>query len=93
MVAATPGAGLPPAHAGVAAGPVIRQDADYFGRTVNVAARLAGRAEAGQTLVNDEVVRAAAGDGLRFSDLGPVQLKGIPQPVRAFQALPELDPS
>jgi adenylate cyclase len=77
----------------VAAGPVIRQDADYFGRTVNVAARLAGRAEAGQTLVNDEVVRAAAGDGPRFSDLGLVELKGIPQPVRAFQALPELDPS
>jgi adenylate cyclase len=88
MVASTPRVGLP-AHAGVAAGPVIRQDADYFGRTVNVAARLAGRAGAGQTLVNDAVVRAAAPDGVRFDDLGPVELKGIPYPVRAYQATPD----
>jgi hypothetical protein len=31
-------AGLPPAHVGVAAGPVVVQGGDYFGRTVNLAA-------------------------------------------------------
>jgi len=46
--------GLPPAHAGVAAGPVIFQDGDYYGRTVNLASRLAGAAEPGQTLVDAE---------------------------------------
>jgi hypothetical protein len=39
-----PRGGLPPAHAGVAAGPVVAQGGDYFGRTVNLAARIAARA-------------------------------------------------
>jgi class 3 adenylate cyclase len=34
-------AGLPPAHVGVAAGPVVIQGGDYVGRTVNLAARIA----------------------------------------------------
>jgi adenylate cyclase len=33
MVEDIPAAGLPPAHVGVAAGPVIRQGGDYYGRT------------------------------------------------------------
>jgi hypothetical protein len=52
-----------------------------------------GRAGAGQTLVNDQVVRNAAGAGLRFSDLGPVGLKGIPQPVRGSAAAAADDPT
>jgi adenylate cyclase len=32
LVAALPEAGLPPAHVGVAAGPVVVQGGDYFGR-------------------------------------------------------------
>jgi adenylate cyclase len=38
LVRALPNKGLPPAHAGVHAGPVIERDGDFFGRTVNVAA-------------------------------------------------------
>ena len=37
-VAQLPEVGLPPAHVGVAAGPVVVQGGDYFGRTVNLAA-------------------------------------------------------
>jgi class 3 adenylate cyclase len=40
MVEGLPAAGLPPAHVGVAAGPVVAQGGDYFGRTVNLAALL-----------------------------------------------------
>src|SRR6266545_5244464 len=47
MVQQLPQAGLPPAHIGVAAGPVVAQGGDYFGRTVNLAARIAARAGAG----------------------------------------------
>ena len=54
------------------------QDGDYFGRTVNLAARIAGRAGAGQVLVADEVVAAAEPDGARFEAVGPVRLKGSP---------------
>jgi class 3 adenylate cyclase len=46
MVEDVPAAGLPPAHVGVAAGPVIRQGGDYFGRTVNLASRIADHAAA-----------------------------------------------
>jgi adenylate cyclase len=75
-----------PAHAGIAAGPVVIQEGDYFGRTVNMAARIAAHATAGQTLVSSEVASLATG-GLRFRDLGPVELKGFQQPVPLFEAL------
>jgi adenylate cyclase len=80
--------GLPPAHAGVAAGPVIFQEGDYYGRTVNLASRLAGAAEPGQTLVDAEVVRLA-GDrqDLGFSSLGEISLKGMSSPVEVYEAL------
>ena len=48
MVEQLPEAGLPPAHVGVAAGPVVVQGGDYFGRTVNLAARIAAYARAGR---------------------------------------------
>jgi hypothetical protein len=43
LVEELPAAGLPPAHVGVAAGPVVVQGGDYFGRTVNLAASPAPR--------------------------------------------------
>jgi adenylate cyclase len=80
--------GLPPAHAGVAAGPVIFQDGDYYGRTVNLASRLAGAAEPGQTLVDAEVVRLAGDrDDLGFTSIGEVTLKGMSAPIEAFEAV------
>jgi adenylate cyclase len=81
LVDRTPSAGLPPAHVGVNAGPVIFRDGDYFGRTVNVAARIAGQAGPGEVLVSDDVVGLASGDGLRFDRVGPVELKGLAKPV------------
>jgi adenylate cyclase len=88
MVQEASAAALPPAHVGIHAGPVVVQDGDYFGRTVNLAARIAGQAGAGQVLVTDEVVAAAGSDGVRFAALGPVRLKGFARPVRLHQALP-----
>jgi adenylate cyclase len=80
--------GLPPAHAGIAAGPVIFQDGDYYGRTVNLASRLAGVAEPGQTLVDAEVVRLAGErDDIDFRSLGEIRLKGMASPVEAYEAL------
>jgi adenylate cyclase len=81
LVERTPSAGLPPAHVGVNAGPVIFRDGDYFGRTVNVAARIAAQAGPGDVLVSDDVVALASGDGLRFERIGPVDLKGLSKPM------------
>ena len=81
LIDQTPAAGLPPAHVGVNAGPVIFRDGDYFGRTVNVAARIASRAGSCEVLVSDDVVDLVEGDGLRFEPIGPVELKGLSRPV------------
>jgi adenylate cyclase len=74
--------GLPPAHVGIHAGPVIFQDGDYFGRTVNLAARIAEYARPGEVLVSQEVVDAAEGGSVTFTEIGPVELKGVPGTLR-----------
>ncbi len=86
MVEELPEAGLPPAHVGVAAGPVVAQGGDYFGRTVNLAARIAGRAGAGQVLVSQRVVEADPPQDVAYVDVGEVQLKGFPGPMRLLEA-------
>jgi adenylate cyclase len=86
MAEELPAAGLPPAHVGVVAGPVVAQGGDYFGRTVNLAARIAARASAGQVLVTQSVVETASPQGVRFVELGEVRLQGISRPVRVFEA-------
>ena len=78
--------GLPPAHVGIHAGPVIFQDGDYFGRTVNLASRIADYARPGEVLVSQEVVDAADGIPATFTELGPVELKGVPGAIRLHTA-------
>ena len=78
--------GLPPAHVGIHAGPVVFQDGDYFGRTVNLAARIAEYARPGEVLVSQEVVDAADRGPVRFTEIGPVELKGVPGTLRLHTA-------
>jgi adenylate cyclase len=86
LVEQLPAAGLPPAHVGVAAGPVVAQGGDYFGRTVNLAARIAAHAGAGQVLVSQRVAEAAQPGGVVFTNAGEVELKGFARPVRLLEA-------
>jgi adenylate cyclase len=59
-------------------GPVLFQEGDYFGRTVNVAARIAEYARPGEILVSQEVVDlAGAPPNVAFRLIGPVELKGV----------------
>jgi class 3 adenylate cyclase len=81
-----PGAGLPPVHIGIHTGPVVFQDGDVFGRTVNLASRISSHAEAGQVLVSEETVRRASGEGVQFEPIGPVSLKGIEKPLALYNA-------
>src|SRR4029453_4582291 len=80
------GGGCPPARGGVAAGPVVAQGGDYFGRTVNLAARIAAYASAGRVLVSEPVVHRASPQGVTFVELGLVELEGFAQPVRLLEA-------
>jgi adenylate cyclase len=88
LVDAIADAGLPPGHAGVSAGPLVGRDGDFFGHTVNLAARLSGVASAGVVLVAGEVKDAVgeAADGIRFGPVGEVALKNVTAPVAAFRA-------
>jgi adenylate cyclase len=86
MVARLPEAGLPPAHVGVAAGPVVVQGGDYFGRTVNLAARIAVHAGAGQVLVSQRVADSAAPEGVTFVESEELRLEGFAHPVRVLEA-------
>jgi adenylate cyclase len=87
MVEQVPATGLPPARVGIDAGPVFFQDGDYFGRTVNVAARIAEYARAGEVLVSDAVLAHASDlPGCAFEEVGPAELKGVVKPVVLYLA-------
>ncbi len=86
MVAGVAEAGLPPAHVGLHAGPVIFQEGDYYGQTVNVASRIAEYARPGEVLVSQEVVDASGGAAAAFREIGPVELKGVSGAVRVHAA-------
>jgi adenylate cyclase len=79
--------GLPPAHIGVNAGPMIYDEGDYFGRTVNIAARIASQAQAGQVFVGEDLVRAVPPQGFRVVKVGDFDLKGISKPLTLYEAL------
>jgi adenylate cyclase len=73
-------------HVGIAAGPLIYQSGDYFGRTVNLASRIAAYATADQVPVDDQTTLATTDQDVTFDEIGPVELKGVAQPVRLSEA-------
>jgi adenylate cyclase len=82
MVEGAREASLPAAHVGLHSGPVLFQEGDYFGRTVNVAARIADYARQNEVLVSDDVVAASEDvPGVAFEAIGPVELKGVTEVV------------
>jgi adenylate cyclase len=85
IVEEAPARGLPPARVGINAGPVVFRDGDYFGRTVNLAARIADYARPGEVLISD-AVRELAGSEFAFEPIGPIELKGIPSAVPLYRA-------
>jgi adenylate cyclase len=93
MVDGVAAAGLPSAHVGIAAGPVIFQEGDYYGQTVNLAARISDFARPGEVLVSGAVVDAAQLPENAFVEVGPVELKGVSGPVRLLAARHSRGPS
>ena len=71
-----PAAGLPPTHIGVQTGPVVFRDGDVYGRTVNVASRIADEAEAGEVLTSQETTELS-GTASGSSDHGPPSSKTL----------------
>jgi len=78
-------AGLP-LHVGIHAGDVLREEGNVFGGAVNIAARVAGEAAAGETLVSGTVRDLARTSAdVSFLDRGEHELKGVSDPVRLYE--------
>jgi adenylate cyclase len=70
---------------GIHAGLALYRDGDYYGRSVNLAARVGARAAGGEVLVTRPVVDAA-GPHLAFEEIGEVKLKGFREATALFLA-------
>ncbi len=86
MVDELAAAGLPPAHVGLHAGPVLFQEGDYFGQTVNLTARIADYARPREVLVSQAVADVSHETGLSFQAIGDVELKGVAGTVQLLRA-------
>ena len=75
---------------GLNAGEPIAEDdpggrGDLFGTAVNMAARVAAKADGGETLVSNVVRELVAGKGFLFADRGEFVAKGFENPVRLYE--------
>jgi adenylate cyclase len=78
----------PEPRIGVHWGTTLYRDGDYFGRDVNLAARVVARARGGEVLVTDSVVEAVGGSPhLSFDAIGQVKLKGFAEPRQLCRAV------
>ncbi|MFL5677358.1 MAG: hypothetical protein ACJ77X_06970 [Chloroflexota bacterium] len=77
LLVALPRAGLPTAHAGLSAGPLIVREGDVFGRTVNLAARVADVTPDGRLFAPASVGADLDPDRFRITPAGQSILQGI----------------
>ncbi len=77
--------GRPLPRIGIHYGSALYREGDYYGRDVNIAARVAARSAGGEVLVTRPVV-AQGGAHLRFEQIGDVRLKGFSQSTEIFVA-------
>jgi adenylate cyclase len=74
---------------------VLRRANDFFGSTVNIAARIAALASPGQLLATQPVADIAATSGIVARDIGKVALRSIadPMPLYAIELAAAFDPA
>lgn len=92
LVAAEPD--FPMVRIGLHHGPVVESENDCFGATVNLAARVAGHARAGQILCTSEVADLIKNQvQLDVIEAGVVRFKNITSPVMLFELVVRDEPS
>ena len=73
---------------GLNAGEAIQEEADFFGATVIVAARIAALADGGEILTSEAVKQLGQGTrGIEYEFKGEFQLKGLREPHRVYQVV------
>jgi len=82
------GHGEPTVRVGMHAGRASERDGDYFGASVNLAARIAAFAGGGEVVLSAAVRDAAATlEGVRFIALGRQRLRNAHEPVDLYTAV------
>jgi adenylate cyclase len=77
---------FPTVRCGIHAGTVVERGGQYFGGALNLTARVASHARAGQILCTAPVTTlAAALDKVEYQPLGEVRFKNIVDPVLVFE--------
>lgn len=86
--------GFPSVRVGINTGPAVERRGDWFGSTVNVAARVSGAAAGGEVLLT-EATRLAAGSlvGVHLQPRGRRLLKNLAEPVQLHAAMAEAERS
>lgn len=79
--------GLPELTGGICTGPVVDRGDDILGSTVNLAARLADLAPAGELRVTEHAARAASDAGWSVEPLGPVEIRGFQDHVGLYAVI------
>ena len=76
--------GFPPVRVGMHTGPAVSRDGDWYGATVNVAARLCAAAGGGEVLVSESTLKAAGRmRKVRVADRRLHWLKNVTEPIPA----------
>jgi adenylate cyclase len=82
------GHGAPAVRVGLHHGSAIEQDGDYFGATVNLAARVSAEASAGEVLLTGTTAALAPRlDGVFYEPRGRRELRNVREPVELFAAV------
>jgi len=69
---------------GIHWGEVVQRETDVLGNTVNIASRLQSAAKGGSTCISQEVYEAVS-EWIHANDLGQLQVKGLREPVQAWE--------
>ena len=78
---------------GISLGDVIVEGGDLYGNGVNVAARMESLAEPGGICVSANVREHLKGDdSIQLDDLGSLEVKNIPDPIKVFRVVLDVRP-
>ena len=75
---------LPSLRAGLHHGSAVEKDNDVFGAAVNLAARVAAEAHAGEVLGTEAIAVAARSAGIPVAEIGEVSLKNVRGKIKLF---------
>lgn len=70
---------------GLNAGEAVQEEDDFFGTTVQLAARVCDKAGEGEIFITDNVRALSEGQGIEFETAGKYDMKGVPEPMTLYR--------